>query len=161
VGLAYPWGCTAAALALCSGVFPRREKWAGPPCRTQVILIHGGSRAKPATAGTGAQAGRLRPRPNRLNPVTATMRSAARGLWTTCHEAMEAAGSDHLRFAVQHMGLAAVSVAAPHQGTPLASLGWAHWRGISGRVHRSSGTCDAVPVPAATCGGWRTTPTAT
>jgi len=75
------------------------------------------------------------------NPVTATLSSIARGLWTTCHEAMEAASSDHVhlighslggvvvRYGVQRTGLAAdvrtaVTVAAPHRGTPLASLGW-------------------------------------
>jgi pimeloyl-ACP methyl ester carboxylesterase len=75
------------------------------------------------------------------NPVTTTLHGIARGLRTTCHEAMEAADCDHVhlighslggvvvRYAVQRLGLAgdvrtAVTVAAPHRGTALAALGW-------------------------------------
>jgi pimeloyl-ACP methyl ester carboxylesterase len=73
--------------------------------------------------------------------MTTSLDDIARRLVTQCHEAMEAAGTDHLhlvghslggvvvRYAVHRLGLArhvgtAVTVATPHRGTPVASFGW-------------------------------------
>jgi predicted alpha/beta hydrolase family esterase len=74
------------------------------------------------------------------NAMTTNLDDIARRLVAQCHEAMETAGADHLhlvghslggvvvRYAVHRLGLArhvgtAVTVAAPHRGTHVASFG--------------------------------------
>jgi pimeloyl-ACP methyl ester carboxylesterase len=75
------------------------------------------------------------------NAMTTSLEDIARRLVAQCHEAMQAAGTDHLhlvghslggvvvRYAVHRLGLArhvrtAVTVAAPHRGTQVAAFGW-------------------------------------
>jgi pimeloyl-ACP methyl ester carboxylesterase len=75
------------------------------------------------------------------NALTTSLEDIARRLVVRCRAAMDTAGADHLhlvghslggivvRYAVHRLGLAehvgtAVTVAAPHRGTRVASLGW-------------------------------------
>jgi pimeloyl-ACP methyl ester carboxylesterase len=81
------------------------------------------------------------------NALTTSLEGIARRLVVRCRAAMETAGADHLhlvghslggivvRYAVHRLGLAehvgtAVTVAAPHRGTRVASLGWGAARAL-------------------------------
>lgn len=144
VGMLAPWGSTVPGnRALLWLLGPKREP-AAPPCRTPVVLVHGygGHRSHWLPLELELRrAGFMNVRTVTYNPVTKSLGAIARALATTCHEALRAAGSDHLhlvghslggvvvRYAVQRLALApavrtAVTVAAPHAGTPVASLGW-------------------------------------
>jgi pimeloyl-ACP methyl ester carboxylesterase len=142
-GALAPWGCTAPS--------HRALRWllgGGPTsamrCTTPVILVHGygGNRSHWLPLELELRrAGFANVHTVAYNPVTTTLAGTAGALRTACREAMAASGSNHVhlvghslggvvvRYAVQRLGLAAdvrtaVTVAAPHRGTPLASWGW-------------------------------------
>jgi pimeloyl-ACP methyl ester carboxylesterase len=143
-GLLAPWGCTAPGDRALRWLLGPKQESLAEPCRTPVVLVHGygGNRAHwLPLEGALRQAGFVNVHPAAYHSVRTTLGGIAETLRTSCHEAMEAAGSDHLhlvghslggvlvRYVVQRLGLAAdvrtaVTVAAPHRGTPLARLGW-------------------------------------
>lgn len=143
-GLLSPWGCTAPGNRALLWLLGPKQEPAATPNRTPVVLVHGygGNRSNwlPLELAL-SRAGFLNIHTAAYNAMTTSLGGIARALRTTCHDAMEAAGTDHLhlvghslggvvvRYAVQRLGLAAdvrtaVTVAAPHRGTPVASLGW-------------------------------------
>jgi len=143
-GLLAPWGCTAPGNRALRWLLGPKHEPAAEPCRTPVVLVHGYG-GNPAhwlpLEGALRQVGFVNVHPAAYHSARNTLGGIAEALRTSCHEAMEAAGSDHLhlvghslggvlvRYVVQRLGLAAdvgtaVMVAAPHRGTPLARLGW-------------------------------------
>jgi pimeloyl-ACP methyl ester carboxylesterase len=143
-GLLSPWGWTAPGNRALLWLLDPRQEPADTLHRTPVVLVHGfgGNRSNwlPLELAL-SRAGFLNVHTAAYHSMTASLGGIARALRTTCHDAMEAAGTDHLhlvghslggvavRYAVQRLGLAAdvrtaVTVAAPHRGTPVASLGW-------------------------------------
>jgi pimeloyl-ACP methyl ester carboxylesterase len=142
-GMLSPWGCTAPGHRALRWLLGPRGEPAATPCLTPVVLVHGygGSRANWLPLEVELRrAGFVNVHTASFTPMARSLRDIAEALRTICQEAMEAAGSDHLhlvghslggvvvRLAVQRLGLAAdvltaVTVAAPHRGTPLASLG--------------------------------------
>jgi pimeloyl-ACP methyl ester carboxylesterase len=122
---------------------PRQEP-AATPCRTPVVLVHGfgGNRTNWVPLRLELRrAGFTNVHAVAYNSATAGLSGIAAALRTTCLQALESAGSSHLhlvghslggvvvRYAVLRLGLAAevhtaVTVAAPHRGTPVASLCW-------------------------------------
>jgi pimeloyl-ACP methyl ester carboxylesterase len=142
-GCVSTWGATAVGTRILRWLLEPMVQPAASPYRTPVVLVHGygGSRANWITLELVLRrAGFENVHTAGYNSVTATLSGVAEGVRKTCHEAMEAAGSSHVhlvghslggvvvRYAVQRLGLAndvrtAVTVAAPHRGTPLAALG--------------------------------------
>jgi pimeloyl-ACP methyl ester carboxylesterase len=144
-GLLSPWGCTASGSRALLRLLGPKQQPTATPCLTPVVLVHGygGNRTSWLPLELELrQAGFVNVHhPAAYNPLTISLPAIAKALRTTCLQVMEAAGSDHLhlighslggvvvRYAVQQLGLAAdvrtaVTVAAPHRGTPVASLGW-------------------------------------
>jgi pimeloyl-ACP methyl ester carboxylesterase len=138
-----PWRCTAGGIRALQPV--RCEPAEGTPRRhAPVVLVHGygGSPASWVPLERELRrAGFVHVHAAAYNAVTTSIDGIARGLVPLCREAMETAGTDHLhlvghslggvvvRYAVHRLGLAgqvrtAVTVAAPHRGTQVASLGW-------------------------------------
>ena len=139
----FPWRCTAAGNRALQPVRCRPAE--GTPLRhTPVVLVHGygGSPASWTPLERELRrAGFVHVHAAAYNAMTRSLDDIARGLVPLCREAVEAAGTDHLhlvghslggvvvRYAVHRLGLAgqvrtAVTVAAPHRGTQVASLGW-------------------------------------
>src|SRR5436305_1936675 len=138
VGMLAPWGATVRGNRALLWLLGTKREPAFPPCRTPVVLVHGygGHRSHWLSLELELRrAGFVNVRTVTYNPVTKSLGAIARALTTTCHEALQAAGSDHLhlvghslggvvvRYAVQRLALApavrtAVTVAAPHRGAP-------------------------------------------
>ena len=142
-GVLSPWGCTAPGSRVLLRLLGQTQQPAATPCRTPVVLVlgYGGHRAcwLPLELEL-RRAGFVNVHTVAYNPLT-SLSGIAASLRTTCHRALDSAGSSHLhlvghslggvvvRYAVQRMGLApvvhtAVTVAAPHRGTSVATLGW-------------------------------------
>jgi predicted alpha/beta hydrolase family esterase len=145
-GLLFPVASTAVgnrALLNILGMLDPEQPTSADRYRAPVVLVHGygGNRSHwLALQLRLRRAGFTNVEAFSYNPMTMSLGGIARALVRTCHDAMEAAGSDHLhlaghslggivvRYAVQQLGLAAdvrtaVTVATPHRGTPVAFLG--------------------------------------
>jgi pimeloyl-ACP methyl ester carboxylesterase len=139
-----PWGWTAVANRALLRLMQPEPVEPATLHHAPIVLVHGygGSRASwLPLERVLRRAGFVNVHAATYNAMTTSLDDIARRLATRCHEAMEAAGTDHLhlvghslggvvvRYAVQRLGLAgdvrtAVTVAAPHRGTHVASLGW-------------------------------------
>ncbi|WP_222262856.1 esterase/lipase family protein [Modestobacter marinus] len=141
--LLLPWGATVVGDPALQPVHP--EPAEGTTLRSApVVLVHGYAGSPAAWWPLERElrrAGFTNVHAAAYNAMTTSLDDIARGLVAQCHEAMRAAGTDHLhvvghslggvvvRYAVHRLGLArhvgtAVTVAAPHRGTHVASLGW-------------------------------------
>jgi Palmitoyl protein thioesterase len=141
--LLFPWRAT--VMGNRAGQSGHREPAEGTRLHSApVVLVHGYGGSPAAWSPLERElrrAGFTNVHAAAYNAMTTSLDDIARRLVTQCHEAMEIAGTNHLhlvghslggvvvRYAVQRLGLArhvgtAVTVAAPHRGTPVASLGW-------------------------------------
>jgi predicted alpha/beta hydrolase family esterase len=142
--LLLPWGCTAVGNRALLRLMQPEPAERATLHHAPVVLVHGYGGSRSAWLPLERElrrAGFVNVHATAYNAMTTSLDDIARGLVTRCREAMETAGTDHLhlvghslggvvvRYAVQRLGLAgnvrtAATVAAPHRGTHVASLGW-------------------------------------
>jgi pimeloyl-ACP methyl ester carboxylesterase len=141
--LLFPWRATVVGNRALPSVHPASAE--GISRRSApVVLVHGYGGSPAAWLPLDRElrrAGFTNVHAVAYNAMTTSLDDIARRLVAQCHEAMETAGTDHVhlvghslggvvvRYAVRRLGLArhvgtAVTVAAPHRGTRVASLGW-------------------------------------
>jgi pimeloyl-ACP methyl ester carboxylesterase len=141
--LLYPWQATVVGSRALQSVHP--EPAEGTTLRSvPVVLVHGYAGSPAAWWPLERElrrAGFTNVHAAAYNALTTSLDDIARGLVAQCQKAMTTAGTDRLhlighslggvvvRYAVHRLGLArhvgtAVTVAAPHRGTHVASFGW-------------------------------------
>jgi pimeloyl-ACP methyl ester carboxylesterase len=164
----YPWRATVLGNRALRSVPPEPAERI-PPRHAPVVLVHGYGGSPAAWWPLERElrrAGFTNVHATAYNAMTTSLDDIARRLVTQCHEAMEAAGTDHLhlvghslggvvvRYAVHRLGLArhvrtAVTVAAPHRGTPVASFGWG---GVARALRPGSPVLEDLERPSAAVG---------